>query len=335
MAKQAPISVPRSELSKIPFIDAQNIGGRVLSTLTFYESDKWHMWIPTPDGLLWLLGEPCEGQYFAGAPQSDLDFHVQFLDFMVQRACWPDTLSEIGGISCDIHNLGASLAKLEYFYELSKDQKTRVTRFVTTEVEYIFSVCRSFFDLLQKTILRIWNRVRLNDSSIVKKNLPDSFRKMVIKEEKLMSAEEIANRWSVPLVLAEYYARQGPFFEKLRSYRDQTAHHGADLRFLFVTERGFAVPRDEEPFAAFSAWNDSHMLPNRLASLRPMIAFIIMETFRSCEEFTAVIQKAVVFPSDVAPGFKLFVRGHHNQQLLSLKAILDGCLWWDQEPVIE
>lgn len=75
----------------------------------------------------------------------------------------------------------------------------------------------------------------------------------------------------------------------------------------------------------------------QLDALRRAIALNHGGEERLAEEAVgpAVIQKAVVFPSEIAPGFKVFVRGYHNQQLLSLKAILDGCLWWDQEPVIE
>jgi len=326
------VTIAREELAKIPYIDAENLGGRTVTTLTFWENQEWHMWIVTPDGLLPMKGQPVEADYFGRERESDSDACIAFLDFMAQRACWIDPLRPIGGLSCDIHNLGASLAKIDLFFEVSKDRSTEVTRFVLTELEYIFGVCRSIFDLLQKTIARIWNRVTPVDKSLVKKNLPDSFRGMVMRERVRMSVEEIMERWGIPQQLADYYFRQGPFFESLRSYRDQIAHHGRDLRFLFVTERGFAIRADTEPFASFSVWNDEHMLTNRLASLRPVLAHIITETLRACEEFTDVMQRFVVFPPPIAPGFTLFCRGHHTKELLQIQSILENCLWWDQDP---
>ena len=129
------ITINRSELSKIPFIDAQNIGGRSLTTLTFYEEEKWHMWLVTAEGLLPLSAEPAEADYFSRTPEKETDVCVEFLDFMAQRACWIDALQPINGLRCDIHNLGASLAKIDLFYEISKERKTEIARFVSTELE--------------------------------------------------------------------------------------------------------------------------------------------------------------------------------------------------------
>lgn len=329
---QNQIFINRSDLAKIPYIDSENVGGRTLTTLIFHAENEWHMWIATPDGLLPMRGMPVEGPYFGRTAESESDACVMFLDFMAQRACWCDAIHSIRGISCDIHNLGASLAKIDLFYEVSKSRSTEITRFVSTELEYVFGVCRSIFDLLQKTISIIWKRITFADNAFVKKNLPDSFRGMVMTNQSRMSVDEIADRWSIPTQLAEYYFRQGQFFEMLRSYRDRIAHHGHDLRFLFVTDRGFAIRADTAPFDGLAVWNEEHMLPNRLASLRPVIAKIISETIRACEEFTIVVQQLVEFPPPVAPGFTLFLRGNHTNKLLQMQSILDNCLWWDQNP---
>ena len=45
-----------------------------------------------------------------------------------------------------------------------------------------------------------------------------------------------------------------------------------------------------------------------------------------------VIQSLVTFPPEVAPGFKLFLRGNHMKELLAMQDILGGCFWWDQNP---
>lgn len=326
------LKIDGSELSKIPFIDKENIGGRALTCLTFHDGEEWHSWLARPDGVHHLKGRPVEADYFGKAPESATDVYLDFLNFMAQRACWIDAVRPIGAVCGDIHNLGASLAKIDVFYELSKERKTETTRFVTTEIEYIFSVCRSLFDLFQKVIGRIWSRIRLNDEGIEKKNLPESFRRMVITDKRAMTSAEIADRWHIPTVLADYYFRQGPFFELLRSYRDQVAHHGRELRSLFVTERGFAVRSDTEPFASFNVWDEMHLLPNQLASVRPVLAHVILETLRACEEFSITIQSIISFPPDIAPGFRLFLRGSYNRELLEMNSIRDSCLWWDEEP---
>lgn len=321
-----------AELSKIPFIDSKNIGGRGLSTLTFYDGGQWQMWFPLSSGLTMLKGEPAEADYFAKSPEKDTDIYLDFLNFMTQRACWADVMKTIDGIRCDVHNLGASLGKLDLFYQASRDRRLEVTRFVSTEIEYVFCVCRSLFDLLQEIIAALWKRVKLLDETVKKKQLPNSFRKMVLKDEKLLSVADIEEQWHVSQALAEFYHRHGPFFELLRNYRDAVVHSGRDLRAIFVTERGFAVSADFQPFASFGVWSDQNMLPNRLASLRPVVAYVITETLRACEDFVQSISREIYFPPEIAPGFKLFLRGFHNRHLIEMKSVLSECRWWDAEP---
>ncbi len=326
------VTISKSELTKIPFIDSENIKGRVLTTLTFFEKGEWQIWLALPTGLRCIKGEPTEANYFARTRQKDTDVYMDFLNFMAQRACWADAMKFIDGIQNDIHNLGASLGKLELFYHSSKtNPNLDATRFVSTEIEYIFGVCRSLFDLLQEVVATLWHRIELNDKSIKKCQLPESFRRMVLKNEQLMTVNEIQTKFHVPTELASFYHRNGPFFKILRQYRDNAMHRGADFRFVFVTKKGFAISADIEPFASFGVWNEKHMLPNRLASLRPAIAHVITETFRACEDFTQTIQRIISFPPDIVPGFKLFLRGYHNRQLLEMKDVLKNCSWWEDE----
>jgi len=322
-------TITQSELTKIPFIDSKNIGGRVLTTLTFFEEGEWKMWFPSPTGLIRMKGEPSEADYFARMPEKDTDIYLDFLNFMTQRACWADAMQFIDGIRNDIHNLGASLAKLDLFHRSSGDKRIEARRFAATEIEYIFGVCRSLFDLLQKVIATLWQRIVLLDKSIKKRQLPESFGRMVLHDEKLMTAEAIRAQFRVPTELAAFYYRHGPFFQVLRQYRDNVVHSGEDFNSIFVTEKGFAVFAGVEPFASFGVWTEEHMLTNRLASLRPIVAHVITKTLSACEDFAQTIQKIIQFPPEIAPGFKLFIRGYHNHQLLAMKEVLTNCLWWE------
>lgn len=328
------ITINSSEWAKIPFIDSKNIGGRILTTSIFFEQKEWQMWLPVPPEpakLIRIQGQPVEANYFAREREKDTDIYMDFLNFIAQCACWPETIKFINSIEDDIHNLGASLGKLELFYHSSKtNPKSDFTRFVSTEIEYIFGVCRSLFDLLQEIIATLWHRIELDDKSIKKRHLPESFREMVLRNEQLMKSSEIQEKFRVPTELAAFYHRNGPFFKILRQYRDNVMHRSADFKFIYVTEKGFAVNANVEPFALFGVWNEEHMLPNRLASLRPAIAHVITETFRACEDFSQTIQHTIHFPPDIVPGFKLFLRGYHNQQLLAMQDILKNCSWWNE-----
>jgi hypothetical protein len=149
--------------------------------------------------------------------------------------------------------------------------------------------------------------------------------------EQLRASEAIQTRFRVPTELASFYHRHGPFFQVLRKYRNEVVHTGKDFNSIFVTEKGFAVSADVEPFTSFGVWNQEHMLPNRLASLRPVVAHVITQTLRACEDFAQTIQGIIRFPSEIAPGFRLFIRGRQNHQLLAMEDVLANCLWWEAE----
>ncbi len=68
----------------------------------------------------------------------------------------------------------------------------------------------------------------------------------------------------------------------------------------------------DEPFASFGVWNKEHLLPNNLASLRPVLAHVIVQTFSACENFTQVLKKTIKFPPNIVPRFKLYIRGENN-----------------------
>jgi hypothetical protein len=196
-------------------------------------------------------------------------------------------------------------------------------------LEYIFIVCRSIFDLLQEIIAKLWDKIELVDKSINKRQLKKSFREMIMKDNSLMEVDVIQSHRRIPRELAEFYFRQAPFFQMLRSYRDNITHRGHEFKFIYVTEKGFAVDNDQQPFASFNIWNEEHMLHNGLSSLRPAIAYVIIKTLTACEDFSNTIQQIIQFPPDIAPGFKLFLRGYHNKELLNMNEILENCMWWD------
>ena len=78
------LKIDGSELSKIPFIDKENIGGRALTCLTFHDGEEWHSWLARPDGVHHLKGRPVEADYFGRAPESETDVYLEFLNFMAQ-----------------------------------------------------------------------------------------------------------------------------------------------------------------------------------------------------------------------------------------------------------
>lgn len=305
------------------------LNGRTLSTLSFHDGTEWHLWIPAGEQLIKMKGWPAEGFYFSKQAENPSDVQLVFLEFIAQRACWPPVVPAFMGLRSDFFNITASLKKFDLLFEASKNHRTSMSRLVTTELEYLFSLCRSVFDLLQEVIAAQWETVKLIDESVNKKHLPKTFSKIVLDGERLRDAEEVSTKYFVPRELAEFYARSASFFQLLRTFRDRFIHGGTTIDVIFVTERGFAVHAATKPFSEFGVWNDNHKLPNELCSLRPAIAHIVNETLRACEDYAETVQRIIQYPPPVVPGFGFFMRGHFTDQLHKNSKVLSECLWWD------
>jgi len=109
--------------------------------------------------------------------------YFEFINFIHQKAVDPSIFKIVESIDDDIYNLSACLSKLELFYNLRNQGGVYIQRYITTEIEYIFGVCRSLFDLFQKTAKNYWNSITLVNQSIVKKELADSFADMSLKDD--------------------------------------------------------------------------------------------------------------------------------------------------------
>jgi len=322
-------AISLSDLAKIPHIECGNLQGRTIATLTFFVDGEWQLWLPTEKGLLCLKGQPAEGFYFARQPELPTDVYLHFLDFIAQRGCWPSVVRSLRGLMEDFFNLGACIKKFDILFEHSQGKGTSASRLVATELEYLFGLCRSVFDLLQEVIALQWENVHLLDQSIKKKQLPKTFSSMVLNTEILRAHDELVKRFHIPSQLAAFYVRAGPFFQVLRTFRDRFFHGGTTLDRIYTTERGFAVPSNTAPFCDFKVWNEAHMLPNQLCSLRPAIAHIVTETLRACEDYAATVQSVIQYPPPVSPGFQFCMRGYFNDSLHDNKRVLEECLWWN------
>jgi len=322
-------TISRDELVKLPYLDHSVWDDRLVPILPYLnENGEWEHWWPVRDGLVNIKGTPIESDYFAKCPERDTDIYFWFVDFITKRAYFPDVVFFIDCIRNDLHNLGASLGKIDLFFRVRKETGSKVRRYVSTETEYIFTVCRSLYDLLQEVISRLWNRVQLLDKNVKKQKLPQSFRKMVLEDNKLMDPGRIQERYRLTKELADFYSQAGPFFRTLKDFRDGIVHHGKWFELIFVTDRGFAIPQDTQPFSSFGVWRDQDLLPNDLASFRPVLAHIVTSTLNACELFTRTMQGTIQFPPDIAPDHNLYIRGPHNGALIKMKTILEGNPWW-------
>lgn len=309
--------VDLSKLAAIPYLDLSDLQGRTLSSLCFHDDD-WKMWISAGDQLIQTRAWPAESFYFARAPERQSDLCLQTLNFIAQRASFPELMKAFVGFQDDIFNVSASLAKIGLLHAHRDTNKHGIGRMVTTEVEYILSVCRSMFDLLQEMVGHLWESIRLIDSTIRKKALKDSFTDMILQSGKPASATQISERFGLPPALADVYVRHSEFFLNLRRIRDNIAHRGSQVQTIFSGERGFLVAGNLRPFSDWNIWRDDEREPNNLVPLLPALGLVVHHTLNACEEFFHTLEGVIRFPAPLVPGMAFFMRGYFNDEFVAI-----------------
>ena len=319
-----------SDIQKVSYFKLDELDDRVIPLQSCYlGNSEWESWITTEKGLLpFKMVDVVDACYYAKSPAKETDIYISFVSLILKRAYFKELVHFVQGILEDINNLSASVSKINLFHQIWRENKELVTRrFVTTELEYIFKVCRSLFDLLQEVIAKIWTRFRYLDTSLSVKKLQPTFSKMVYKSDKLSSAQEIESRYLIPPALAQFYARNGVFFDWLRSYRDKISHGGNNIESLYIMDDGFAVSTETEPFKGLHIWEKTELKSNKLGSLRALVAYTILNTLHVLEDFTSVIQTIMQLPPDIAPDYDVYIRGENLGILHELHKYVDGDEW--------
>jgi hypothetical protein len=302
-----------AKFSAIPYLDLQKSQGRFISTLMFYDGSKWRMWVSAGDQLIEIQAWPAESFYFSVAPESPTDLCFHFLDFIAQQASFSELQKPILGLQDDVFNLSASLAKISHLHTTKKEIGTGVSRMVVTEVEYLFSICRSIFDLLQEIANALWKSIQLHDLSVTKNPLKDSFSKMVLFQGRESTQDELSERFGLPQPLAAYYKRNSDFFLTLKDFRDNIIHHGSQVQTIFSSDSGFLIRHSLKPFSNMKIWRDEEKHENGLAPLFPAIGIVVQKTLFACEDFSSTIAQVIKFPPPIVPGMRFFMRGYFNE----------------------
>jgi hypothetical protein len=233
--------------------------------------------------------------------------------------------------------MGTSVAKLRHFFGCRRTLAPgSANRFSATELEYLATLTRTVFDLLQEMISIIWReKVQLLDESAEAyrrgHSLPETFSKVVLQDKQnFKSADDIERDYRLPRALAEQYANLGPFFSKLRDLRDRVVHGGSGFGVIFATERGFCVYPKTPPFSSFEGWRPEHCFNENISSVLPWIADTILRTIDACNGLMTTLASIIKLPPEIAPGYRVFVRGPHNEALAEvLKVQSGGSPWWE------
>lgn len=316
--------------------------GRVIPNTVFYDPDfdadnvpdnikdeDWFMLVPSPrGGLDWVFAESISSTYFgAECANDERDIMMDFLDVYYQFLSWPDIMGILPDIIDDIRNISACISKLAIYQSISKETTSHLRRFVITEIEYLFSVCRSLYDLLQFIIKNTWNKLQIEGDS-TKTTLKSAFSDMVLQGKEPRTANDLMDQYNLPESFAGFYEEQSEFFLKIRTFRDNIAHEGETVETVFFKDEGIAVHTDEKPYNLFGVWEDSWKDDNGLAPIWPFISTIVSETINSLESYiNSLIGDGIQVPPPIAPGYNLYIRGGHVQNLKYIGDLMGDDIW--------
>lgn len=321
-------------LKALAHLDLAHLDGRKIPFHLLHDGNAWHLWVPGPQGLFEAKPiDASESSYFATAKAAESDFLSPFLEFFEQRVYWPEIARFIDGIGTDLLNLSACFAKIELIFHHCPHHSIGYSRMISTEIEYVFLTCRGIFDLLQEIMHRLWKKITLIDQTKKKVDLPKkTYRTVVLHDDHPRTSQEIAERFVLPMEIANVYARSTPFFFWLRDYRDLIAHSGHTPGHVYRMEQGFAISKEDRPFRDMEIWGDVNSGINHLGSVLAVVAHIIQTTFGTCDEFAAVLQRLIQFPPPIAPNHRIFIRGAHTSYLNFLADMVAGSKAWYAPP---
>lgn len=104
--------IQRNQLTKVLYLRPDVLGNRVIYIIPFWDGKNWYSWIPEGSELKELKPlDLSRGEYVAKTPASGTDIFIQFIDFIWQRASWPEIHPLIAGIISDFENLATIIAK--------------------------------------------------------------------------------------------------------------------------------------------------------------------------------------------------------------------------------
>lgn len=334
--------IHRDEIGdKTPFVVDNS--GRVIPQAIVYDPEfssedlpeyaneqDWLTYHTSPDGGLIVLrgGEVVNGLYFGAEAAGDEDIQIPFISFYYQHASFPSIIEYFPSIEEDLRNLSASMSKFAIYQHLSNSGEISIRQFVLTELEYIFSVCRSIFDTLHRIASESWDSIQLFDGG--QNEFPTKLSDMVFSGYDVVPADELVDKFGLTDSLAEFYENLATTLSDIKYYRDSVHHYGGSFKYIFELENGIAVDTSIEPYSEFDAWSDEQINENDLAPIWPFISHIIGSTIHILNTLPDAMFSGIRVPSEIAPGYGVYLRGPHISNLLKIGDLAENDPWGDE-----
>jgi hypothetical protein len=322
--------LPRQEIEKLPYVVNYPTDNRAVFLKSFYDEDSgdWILFLEMERGKLGQIagGEPIIGSYFSRvceAPNRDFEFPLG--TFITQHLSLRGLIGPLMSMEEDIHHFAAILEKYHLISMRPKEMREGAAFLITTELEYLITVIRSLYDLLQKIIkhsAKLVHSLDLPRRRLIA-DLPDSFARVTLSGSEIRSEQDLTDMYGLPQPLAAFYVAEAPTFKLLRDLRIAIEHHGESPRVFFDHDEGIAVLVDDKPWSEFPIWDDELLRPNRLGPIRAVFCHLISMAIEMTTRYGQTYASCIAVPLAIGPDIKLFLRNPFGHHLVNLYQMIE------------
>jgi hypothetical protein len=325
------------ELDKLPYVKNKPTDGRSIFLRAFYDHDHddWILYMEVEPGRLDRIvgGETVVGAYLAARPAvpgKDLDFPLG--TFLTQHLSLPDVATSLDALESDFHNCSAVLEKYLLISLQPREKRDGASQLLAVELEYLITVIRSIYDLLQRLSKRATSLLKSvhEPHERIVDELPESFAKVALHGSHPRSEEDLVKRFRLPIPLAKFYIAETEHFQRLRDLRVSIEHHGQSVGPIFDLDEGMAIAVDVEPWRSLPIWCPELIRNQRLGSLRAVFAFLISQALEMTTRYAVAFASSVTLPLAIGPGYRLYLRDYFSHHLVSLTATIRSP--WERQP---
>jgi len=316
------------DLQQLPYVKSLPRDGRLVPLQPFFDAEAgdWHFYVPhTNTSMIRLAdGESVSGSYLgrtAADPSRDLHFPLGTL--IVRHLSFAGTLTALGHLENDVHRCAAVLEKYQLIWANRHTSDLAAGLLIESELEYLLLLLRSLYDLLQRVVCDLLHRFRRIDNPTRRgiQKLPESFADIVLRDELVLDATAIAEKFRLPAPLAAWYHAEAGFFSELRKLRDRIAHHGHRPSTVFETPWGFAVDPSDAVWTPFNPFFVGPRRAERLASMRGVFGGFIRRALEATDSFAAVLPTLVELPEALGDDLSVFLRSPFGRHLTGLEQL--------------
>ena len=302
-------------IRQIPFIHEIPPELEVLFLQPYYDpkDNVFKMYTQRDDKLSFIYANPVEACYWSKKIIDDKsDMYVSLIDILARRYAYEKIMNILLGLKKDVINMSVFMEKyflLHKHYLNNKD--VMISSIFKTDLECFFGNTRSMFDLVNKILMVLYKKQN-------RKNLPDSFRKLVTKEK-----EELVKKYSLPDPMILFLTKWKNFFMNVRAIRDVIYHGGVSIESVFCFNDGFAFSLNDDAlpiplFKRLNSWDVNKMKKNQMVSFLALISYVTQQMLFFLDEFSNALLRTIEPHDSITSDTRIFIRGPYMNHLVNL-----------------